>query len=127
MNRSGFTLIEMLVVGAIIGILAGVAIPSYFSYLKRARQVEAPVALNEVKRLEAMFFAFNGSYGPLEDIGYDPTPALRYYNMTVELFPASAGPSTGFKATAAGNLDSDPDEDVWTITEDGTIEHPEVD
>jgi Tfp pilus assembly protein PilE len=114
-------------VGAILGILAGIAIPIYLSYLKRARQVEAPVALNEVKRLESMYFAFNGGYGPLDEIGYHPATALRYYTVTVELIPPSGGDPPSYKATAAGSIDSDPDEDIWTIVPDGTLQHVQVD
>ncbi|HUK55788.1 MAG TPA: prepilin-type N-terminal cleavage/methylation domain-containing protein [Nitrospiria bacterium] len=125
-NQGGFTLLEVMAVGVIIGILAGVAIPTYLSYLKRARQVEAPVALNEVKRLEAMYFAFNGGYGTLNVIGYQSSE-LRYYTVTLELIPPSAGQPASYKATATGNIDSDPDQDIWTIVPDGTPEHVQVD
>jgi prepilin-type N-terminal cleavage/methylation domain-containing protein len=125
-NQKGFTILELLVVGAILGILAGIAIPIYLSYLKRARQVEAPVALNEVKRLETMYFAFSGSYGTLDEIGYHSSD-LRYYTVTVELIPPSGEDPPSYKATATGNIDSDPDEDIWTIVPDGTLDHFQVD
>lgn len=126
-SRGGFTIIELMIVGVIIGILAGVAIPTYFSYLKRARQVEAPVALTEIKRLESMYFAFNGGYGPVDEIGFHPTSALRYYKIKIELIPPAVGQPPRFTATATGNLDADPDEDVWMITQDGNLQHPAVD
>jgi len=126
-NQKGFTILELLIVGAILGILAGIAVPIYLSFLKRARQVEAPVALNEVQRLESMYFAFNGGYGTLDEIGYHPATALRYYTVTLELIPASNGPSASYIATAAGNIDSDPDEDIWTIVPDGTLQHLQAD
>jgi len=126
-NQKGFTILELMIVGAILGILAGIAIPIYLTYLKRARQVEAPVALNEVKRLESMYFAFNGGYGTLDEIGYHPTSPLRYYTVTLELIPPSNGQPASFIATAAGNIDSDPDLDIWTIVPDGTLQHVQVD
>jgi prepilin-type N-terminal cleavage/methylation domain-containing protein len=125
-NQKGFTLLELLVVGLILGILAGISIPIYASYLKRARQVEAPVALNEVKRLESLYFSFSGGYGTLDEIGYNRSD-LRYYTVTVELIPPSDGDPPSYKATATGNIDSDPDEDVWTIVPDGNLDHFQVD
>ncbi|HTN42744.1 MAG TPA: prepilin-type N-terminal cleavage/methylation domain-containing protein [Nitrospiria bacterium] len=125
-HPNGFTLLELMVVGAILGILVGIAVPIYISYLKRARQVEAPVALNEVKRLETMYFAFSGGYGTLNEIGYHSSD-LRYYTVTLERIPPSNGDPPGYKATATGNIDSDSDEDVWTIVPDGTLEHVQVD
>jgi len=126
-NHAGFTLLEMVVAGLIIGILAGLAVPVYLSYLKRAKQVEAPVALTEIKRLESMYFAFNGNYGRLEEIGFHPSPVLRYFKITLELVPSAGGQPAGYKATARGNLDTDDDEDVWMMTQAGILQHPRVD
>ena len=126
-DQKGFTILELMIVGVILGVLAGIAVPIYLSYLKRARQVEAPVALNEVKRLESMYFAFNGGYGTLDEIGYHPTATLRYYTVTLELIPSSSGQPASFKATASGNIDLDPDLDIWTIGPAGTLQHVQVD
>ena len=40
-SNRGFSLIELMIVVAIIGIIAGIAIPSYIKYVKRARTSEA--------------------------------------------------------------------------------------
>jgi len=126
-KQNGFTILELMIVGVVLGVLAGIAIPIYFSYLKRAKQVEAPVALTEIKRLESMYFAFGGAYGSLDEIGYHPSTTLRYYTVTLELTPPSASQPPGFKATATANLDSDPEEDIWTIVQDGTLQHVQAD
>ncbi|MDI6890846.1 MAG: prepilin-type N-terminal cleavage/methylation domain-containing protein [Thermodesulfovibrionales bacterium] len=59
---NGLTLIEVMIVIAIIGILASVAIPSYTGYLKRAARTEAYSNLESLRLLEEQFFAENGGY-----------------------------------------------------------------
>ncbi len=62
MNKRGVTLIEMLVVVAIIGILAAVAIPGYVGQQKRAARTEASTNLQNLRLLAEQYFAENGCY-----------------------------------------------------------------
>ena len=62
MKHAGFTLVELMVVVAIIGILAAIAIPNYQRYQARSRQSEAKVALSSVYTAEQGFFAENSTF-----------------------------------------------------------------
>ena len=61
-NKKGFTLIELLIVIAIIGILAAIAIPTYLSYVNRAKDSEASTNLSAIFTDETAFNATNSIY-----------------------------------------------------------------
>ena len=61
-GKKGFTLIELLIVIAIIGILAAIAIPTYLSYVNRAKDSEAQTNLGAVFTDETAFSATNSMY-----------------------------------------------------------------
>ena len=52
MNRKGFTLIELMIVVAIIGILAAIAIPSFLAMQLRAKRSELPTNLDAIRTAE---------------------------------------------------------------------------
>ena len=61
-KQQGFTLIELMVVVAIIGILAAMAIPQYAIYTKRARVVEGLTLASGAKTAVVEYYASNGKW-----------------------------------------------------------------
>ena len=62
LSKTGFTLTELLIVIAILGILIGIAVPTYIGQQKRAARTEAYSNLQNLRLLEEQFFAENGAY-----------------------------------------------------------------
>ena len=116
-NR-GFTLVELMVAVAIIGILVSLAIPTFFSYRKKAKATEAPAMLGSIRKLEQTYFAENFTY--TDDLGRIPFKTEGRPTYSYEVFVAS---TAGFSARAIGNLDRDADLDIWTIDHMGTLIH----
>ena len=62
MKRKGFSLIELMIVVAIIGILAGISYPSYRDFVIRARRTDAKAALLDVAQRLERFYSENNTY-----------------------------------------------------------------
>lgn len=61
--KKGFTLVELLIVVAIIGVLSTIGIPTFRRMIQKAKMAEAKIALGSGHRVEAAFFAEFNSYG----------------------------------------------------------------
>ena len=76
MKRSrtrGFTLIEMMIVVAIVAILAAVALPSYTAHVVRAARVQAQAELLELASLQEKIFLNSNSYSASVTAAYNGT------------------------------------------------------
>ncbi len=88
---SGFTLIELMIVVAIIAILAAIALPAYQNYVLQSHRTAAVDALQELASREATYYSANNAYtNSLVTLGYsaDPMPVptnggAPYYMMSV--------------------------------------------
>lgn len=95
-NRQGFTLIELLIVIAIIGILAGIAYPSYQSHMIKARRSDAQAELIKAQLKQTSLHILSPSYSNVAaSIGLPTNHS--YYTFSV----VSAGATTySMKAVA---------------------------
>lgn len=124
MDKRGVTLIELIIVVAIIGILAMIAVPAYIGQQKSAARTEAYSNLQNLRLLEEQYFAENGCYymagGPppvctndtisgVTNIqaflpGFKPGSSLSFsYKITTNSTGAGGGTASCFVATATGN------------------------
>lgn len=60
--QRGFTLTELMVVVAIIGILASIAYPAYLEYVRRAARADAKAVLMEAAQFMERYFTTNNTY-----------------------------------------------------------------
>lgn len=97
-GRGGITLIELLIVIAIAGTLAAIAIPVYRSYSERAQRTEAKTALLRLSERQERWYLSNNAYtADLEALGF-PGGCSEHCVYTLD-FPVEPD-SSGFTARA---------------------------
>jgi type IV pilus assembly protein PilA len=89
-NYGGFTLVELMVVVAIIGILSSIAVPNFKKYQAKAKQSEAKIQLAALYSAEVGSLADYDTYATcLTSIGYE-APARGYYLVGFKVHEASS-------------------------------------
>ncbi len=79
LKKRGFTLIELMIVVAIIGILAAIAIPNFIRFQARSKQGEAKSNLKSMFTAERSFYQEKDRYSALiDEIGFSPERGNRY-------------------------------------------------
>jgi len=112
MNRKGFTLVELMIVVAVIAFLAALAIPNYVRFQARSKQAEVKGNLKAAFTCERAYYQEHGTYSSCTlQIGFAPERGNRYrYTVNAITRVDETCNTTESRATAAGvSLPSDGD------------------
>jgi type IV pilus assembly protein PilA len=141
-GKKGFTLIELMIVVAIIGILAAIAIPNFLRFQAKSKQSEAKTNLGGIFTAQTSYFGENNVFGTFTQIAWAPIGQKQIYTyysgaagdaanppVTAALawngatpVPAMSNVSPlGFTAGAIGNIDSDATLDTWYVNDIKTL------
>jgi type IV pilus assembly protein PilE len=121
-KSQGFTVVELVIAIAIIGILAAIAIPSYQEHLKKGRRADAQQFMSQVAQKQQQYLLDARTYaGTLAELSMDtaiPSGVSKFYDLTMvaaagtpPTFTVTAKPKSGTAQAGDGDL---------TINEQGT-------
>ncbi len=138
-NEKGFTLIELMIVVAILGILAAIAIPNFMRFQAKSKQSEAKTNLGAIGTTAEAWRSENDTYAATwAQLGWGPQGTTRYryyYNGAAlantpsaaagcEADGGSAATLSAFTTVASGNIDSETGVcDQWTYDDSRDLDN----
>ena len=130
-SQQGFTLIELMIVVAIIGILAAIAIPQFMSYTCKAKTSEAKENLGSLRTMQEAYKAENDNYADsISDVGWAGAQGDARY--TYETANNTGSTTCGMTITTDGfvgcavessGVGDDTVTDRWAMDQNGTLDH----
>lgn len=119
----GFTLIELMIVVAVVAVLAAIALPSYRNQVRKSKRTDAKTSLLDLAGRQERYFTTNNAYTNIPaNLGYSGTfpvsvPSATTFNYGISV-TAAAGST--YTATAAPNGDQASDTcGTYSINEQG--------
>ena len=122
---NGFTLVEILIVVVIIGILATVAIPTYFKYVERGYASDAKIQIKNILQNSELYFAETGQWPAdvktLEDEGYIElkTSIKNKWEFTIQLEANDVGTSGQISATSLPGMQGGEGKQIIFLVDEG--------
>lgn len=112
--KKGFSLIELLIVVAIVGILAAVAFPSYRSYITKARRTDGQTSLLDLANRMERYYSQNHTYAtatlgtasPTTDVLTNATTPEGWYTLSIAAQTASSYTLQATPQNAQGTEDT---------------------
>jgi type IV pilus assembly protein PilE len=98
-RRAGFTLMELMIVLAIVAILMAIAVPAYTSQMQRSRRSDAISSLQDLQLQEERFRADNPTYASTPAQLGNPLPTSPFYTFTI---PVATATTYTLRATPRG-------------------------